>query len=779
MAKSVFSQKSELINKPRKKNADEGLSIGIFTLANSRGKPTKVNIRDLGRKFCMPDASLVRDRSKGMKTLITNMQLLLDNNQNKKTLLTKVQALKKYFRYADNLALPALSQATLKVYHAELSSKIKLFNNRKPFLFQHSDQDELGLTESGVNQHWTALTDILDACGLNTFELTGTLRVFSQGQKESFEAYSKDERDRFLNRVQDYFFGLAFPLIANKNTEPQTEITLKVNETTIVVKEDLDNDFRNCINNRVSLNSPFNQAMLAGYYLLSYYSAFNDSPLVEIAHPIRIENDFSTSISKRWYKVEANKWRANHGVSSKIGGSIVKGELAKTGLKFIQSLVALSKKYNHDKTGSLFYTLREGGTIGRFIIDDFRGCALEAKLFLTSSNKHLLADHLVSQFISVVTNGKIQQWKKVSIDGFRRASVKWVNTPKRQIYAPYLAFAAIHAISKKQLNIKGALSDLNISKLDDGSILVRFSREDESTGELICDEKYLEFINILQRYCRTIGPFKQRQKTPYLIPFGNKHEIKQWEGLAPRHLEKKLFNLGIRESDFYIKLNTSRLRETSAYIARLNNQDEITVSRILNNSFETSVKHYSEGNPDENKLILSEALQILEIISKNHSLHDAKQITKNKNNLSVLTLEEIAIRKGHVNAAGYFCEGGQKKPNEHYATARRAKKLGFNKNKLPCFQYDNCVECIHAKLVDDVQAAYKQLSFIDCLEESLLYYPETESRLKHKVKNMLRTLRISLSQKTQTEAFNLLLSKGRHPFFKDTSIIASLQLGVK
>jgi hypothetical protein len=82
--------------------------------------------------------------------------------------------------------------------------------------------------------------------------------------------------------------------------------------------------------------------------------------------------------------------------------------------------------------------------------------------------------------------------------------------------------------------------------------------------------------------------------------------------------------------------------------------------------------------------------------------------------------------------------------------------------KLPCAEYDMCYKCKSAKAVDEVQAVYKLISFINALKEVLDQFPDAKEEVFEKIDAYEYTLD-GASTSVYEEAIALFNKNGCHP----------------
>ena len=150
------------------------------------------------------------------------------------------------------------------------------------------------------------------------------------------------------------------------------------------------------------MDSAFNQAMSCGYYLLSFFTAFNTSQLLNLHHPIELEKNKTSE----FYKLKAYKHRANREVMAYVGGHI-----HKKSLEFIETLQALSLKYRQTNSGSLLYLIDKNGEPEMLTLASIQHANLENRLLLLSEQPQILIPYMInlhSDFMKTYLKGYIE-----------------------------------------------------------------------------------------------------------------------------------------------------------------------------------------------------------------------------------------------------------------------------------------------------------------------------------------------------------------------------------
>ena len=121
--------------------------------------------------------------------------------------------------------------------------------------------------------------------------------------------------------------------------------------------------------------------------------------------------------------------------------------------------------------------------------------------------------------------------------------------------------------------------------------------------------------------------------------------------------------------------------------------------------------------------------------------------------------EKQKKNKAKISPNGVTCNGQQRIESGKNSQYDTNNAMGI---KLPCTEYDMCYKCKSAKSVDDVQAIYKLISFIDALKEVLDQLPDAKEEVFEKIYAYEYTLD-GASTSVYEEAIALFHKNGRHP----------------
>lgn len=662
------------------------------------------------------------------------------------TLYNSFLRLKQYLVWCDKNSYYPFSETTWKQYHSHLWKLVLIGKSDQP-IWLLSEGQAAGIKESSAKIFFSNTEQALTWCGENAFQWGKQLRQLRSGKHQSYEAYSEKELPVILNRLSSYFFQLAIPLLSDN---PPDMISVEINQISFDVPVRVGNTKGQAKDTGLSVDTAFNQAMACGYYLLSYFTAFNTSQLTDLCHPIEWQEDKTGE----YYKLTGFKRRANKEVLSFVGG-----EIHKKSLQFIETLIALSLKHATDANSKLLYWLDRDGNQRSLSSTLLGHTELNSRLQLLSDNATRCVPYLMdiyTQFTETAPKGFVEFDEVKLVD---RTLIKRRKTVRRFYNRRVitLSFAILLAIIKANpknnsdaVDLKNIVLPLRMVR-EGQNLKVDFHYENDGQGSFYVDAQYEPFLARVEAYA-IFRERKQELGTQYLLPLCSKNDVTQWQGLAPSMAY--LADYGIRSGQFFVNLITSRFRETAAKLARRKaNRTELHISQILNNQYRTVLRHYSEGNHYDNQLIMSQGLSVIEKMSKGHSLELSKAEVAAELAIPAIKYDELIGSKASLNGVGVACFQQRQRPVESSnATTGQA-----------CFDYESCIKCQYAKLINDVEPLYRLLSFLECMEESWLYYPERFSRNLGKAVELYRkVISSSLSPNIIQQAQSKLDTEGRH-----------------
>ncbi|MBJ6958407.1 hypothetical protein JG654_19010, partial [Vibrio cholerae] len=119
--------------------------------------------------------------------------------------------------------------------------------------------------------------------------------------------------------TQLVFFSQATQLIAFKEENPEAPPPQCLED--IVVDRNNDRDITITLRGNEGSVSPFNQCMAAAYTLFAYYTAFNDTVIKDVRHPIKVITSKVEGRTSKTAQVRAYKSRASKDVKALFSGS--------------------------------------------------------------------------------------------------------------------------------------------------------------------------------------------------------------------------------------------------------------------------------------------------------------------------------------------------------------------------------------------------------------------------------------------------------------------------
>lgn len=667
----------------------------------------------------------------------------LDLGVTPSTIYNSFSKFKGYLIWCDDKRISPFCESTWRHYRSYVWELV-LAGRSNLSIWQRPEGQILGIKERTANYVVSTIEQALVWCEENVNEWGRQLRPFKNGKPESYEAYSDKELPIILNRLSSYFFQLAIPLLSD---ELPSKINVEILAHSFDVLINSPNIKGRAKQATLNYDTAFNQAMSCAYYLLSYFTAFNYSQLVELRHPIEWQQDKTTE----YYKLTAFKKRANKEVISFVGG-----EIHKKSIQFMETLIALSLKYNKASNGLFVYWLDNNFKPKGISSTLLRNSQISSQLMLLSDRVSTCLPYLLElhrSFIATGINGYIEFTNHKVIDRKLTKQNKKVTrffSRRTVILSMQLLYAIIHIHpqnKQKIVKLKGAVLPLIIARSGQ-DIKATIHYVDGTNVEVYIDSKYQQFLEDIKKFA-SVRQNSSSTKPRYLLPLGPAKKTLQWEGIIPN--TNYLNDYGIATGEFFISLQSSRFRETAAKLARRKaNRTELQVSQILNNQYRTVIKHYTEGNHYDNQLILAQGLSVIEAVSQGHTVKQAKEMVAVESNINLIKFEELTFNNATLNGIGVAC------------TDNKSTKKD-DSNNSPCFDYESCIKCKYAKLVDDVEPLYRLLSFLECMEESWLYYPGRFTQNIGKSIELYRKVIAENIPKSTFEAAQLKLdSAGRH-----------------
>jgi hypothetical protein len=705
----------------------------------------------------------------------------VDNGKSARTNASVYETFNQYIRFCDaaKVNVDPFSEVGYSKYagnDGELRYRIKVYKPSKK-LWERQHGDELGIKESSISTILGALRTALSWCGLPAELWKVQHRGFS-GEKTPTKGYSDANEQLLVSRLSELFFALALQLIAAKEgnltlpDELPVAIDLGGYREVIYISTSLKTNQgkQSKSGTSVRANAAFNMAMGAAYHLICFFTSLNDTNVRAIAHPIIIHTD-ERDKNLQTVEVSSFKARANKQVdgilTNETDESRIKFDVDKRdGVTFIKTLEKLSGLYGNDEEGAeLLFTLNKKGeesdTFNLVSINKF----LMSTLNLVSPYRASCLPWFKELFYAYRNHQQIEL--KTTINELGRMVVSKVIQPMKHKFrsthgANNISYCILSCYTNLQL--KGILLPLSYSEKDsEGNITISFKYRNGHDGRFTIPAVDKELIQDIEQFAIERAD-KQTVKKDIrlLLKKGSAKEApRDWQGINPI-ASNRISQWSIESNDYFISLQSSRWREmTSSQEYDDNNIGR--VHSILQNTLNTINKHYANGDPRLNQIILSQGIQVLEQLAKGSTVDEAKKYVAAKHAIPMLTHDEWLKKKkenkAKTNPNGITCNGQQSIESDKNSQRETNNAMGV---KLPCAEYDMCYKCKSAKAVDEVQAVYKLISFINALKEVLDQFPDAKEEVFEKIDAYEYTLD-GASTSVYEEAIALFNKNGCHP----------------
>ncbi|MGR5143545.1 hypothetical protein ACQKPX_17950 [Photobacterium sp. DNB23_23_1] len=772
MPKSPLAKNSKTVKHVRNSKNVVPLHLTIpYKAARSR-KVTEFDISHLLHLGTDSNDVKIDSRIPFLRSFCKKANQYVDNGRKASTVTNIYEALKPFIAFCDAVNVDPFSEAGYLKYagnDGELRHRIKMYSPSKK-LREMSHGDELGIQESTAAQITTTLRTALSWCGLPADTWATHHRGFS-GESTPIKGYSDAEEEVLVARLSELFFILAPQLIAAKkeNLSLPDELPVVVDlggyQEVISIKTSLKTQTHGPSKTGTSVKpaAAFNMVMGAAYHLMCFFTSLNDSDVQSIAHPITIHTD-ERDKSLKVVKVTSFKPRANKEVDAVLinqGFDVDKRD----GVKFIKTLETLSALYGGGEEGSeLLFTLNNQGE-------------KSSSFDLRQVNKHLMVElNLLSP-----TRAPCLPWFKELFYSYRnhrvielktekntlgRVLVSKISRPCAKLIATKGAKNAAYCILScyTDLPLKGILLPLTYSDKDaEGNISVSFKYRNGESHHFSVPAADKALIEDIEHFATELADKQDSKNYERLLLKRSNHRQapKDWDGISP--ISSHLMNTwSIEPNEYFISLQSSRWREmTSNQVYSVSGAGG--VQSLLQNLLQTVDKHYANGDPRLNKIIISQALQVMELLDEDTGLELAKEIVAAKLGITMLTHDEWKKvqeeERAKTNPNGIHCNGQQ-----NIAGGKNTQRETNNamKLQLPCAEYDMCHKCQSAKAVDEPQHIYKLISFIDVLREAVNLYPNAQEEVHERIAAFEFTLD-GASKDVYDGAMALFNKNGRHP----------------
>lgn len=764
MAKSKIAKQSKAVKHVRNNQNVVPLNLDIPYKGSQSTQAQQFDVSHLLHLGGNKENEKINSRAVFIRSFCKKAHQYVSNGKSAQSVTGYYESLRAYLAFCDALNVDPFSESGYLKYagnDGELRHRIKIFNPSKR-LWEYNHGDELGIKESTATSVLSLLRTALEWCGLPISDWARHHRAFS-GEKTPFRGYSDEEEKLLVTRLEALFFTLAPQLIAAKeNNTPLPEtlsliISLGLHEETVQIPTSLKVNAGVKGKNSTAVNtaSAFNLTMAAAYHLMCFFTSLNDSNIRQIAHPIDVktgERDKSMQV----VKVSSYKYRS----SSEVDALLVSESFdvdKRDGVKFIKLLERLSKLYGNGEDGSeLLFSLNNHSEVS----DDFNLTPLNNNLVNTL---HLLSPHRAGslpwfkELFYTYRNQQVIILKKV-VNHLGRTvvhkEVRETSKPKAGQGATNSAYCILSCYT--DLPLKGILLPLTYSEIDsDSNVTVSFNYRSGKTGYFKVPACDLTLINDIEQYAKEKADKQPRKYERLLLARTSRYIPSDWKGISPisASLMKRW---SVEPNHYYLSLQSSRWREMSSNQAYAEGGIQ-AVQSLLQNKRDTIERSYINGLPSLNKVILSQGIEVIENLFDN-DLEQAKDAVAKKRGIPMLTYEE-GEKKRKTNPNGIACDGKQVMIDGKNTQRETNYALGVD---LPCAEFDMCHKCQSAKAVDDVDAIYKLISYIDVFKAGLDMFPDSKGDVLEKIEAFECTLD-GASNDVFNEAMKKFTAQGRHP----------------
>lgn len=781
MAKSKIARQSEAIKHVRNAQNVISLNLTLPYKDSILAKPKQFDVSHLLHLGCNKESEKVESRTVFIRRFCEKANQYVSNGNSAYTTKVNYENLRAYLAFCDAVNVDPFSESGYLKYagnDGELRHRIKMYRPSKR-LWEYTHGDELGIKESTAPTTLSSLRNALDWCGVPASSWAVLHRVFI-GEKTPSKGYSDEEEKLLVTRLEELFFTVAPQLIAAKeNNIPLPEtlpfiLSLGEHEEVIQIPTSLEARNTHTSNSGTAVNSgaAFNLTMGAAYHLLCFFTSLNDSNIRDIAHPIKVHTE-ERDKSLQVVKVSSHKPRANKTVDALLVGEQFDVD-KRGGVKFIKLLERLSKLYGNGEDGSeLLFTLNNHANVS----DTFSLLELNKKLV---NHLNLLSPYRAGslpwfkELFYAYRNQQTITLKKVINHLGRTVVHKELKATSKTKAGQGMTNSAYCILScYTDLPLKGILLPLTYSEKDsNGNVTVSFKYRNGIGSFFKVPASDLAVIKDIEQYANENAD-KQPKKYERLLLAKNKSNTpKDWEGISP--ISAALMRTwSVEPNHYYLSLQSRRWREMTSNQAYAEGGIQAAQS-LLQNTKETLDRSYLNGLSSLNKVIISQSVEVIENLDDDTSLEQAKDIVAKRRGIPMLSHDEAKKKReeGYVktNPNGLTCNGQQVISDGKNTQRETNYALGIN---LPCAEFDMCHKCQSAKAVDDVEAIYKLISYIDVLKEILDMYPDSKGDIHEKIEQYEYTLD-GASDDVFDEAIKRFNTQSRHPRVSIDHAILSL-----
>ncbi|WP_348236461.1 hypothetical protein [Vibrio parahaemolyticus] len=781
MAKSKIARQAKSVKRVRNSQNVVPLNLTIPYKTSTSRKLEQFDVSHLLHLGCNKRSKKIDSRTVFIRRFCEKANQYVNNGKPVRTSVGFYESLRAYLAFCDAVNIDPFTESGYLKFagnDGELRHRIKKFNPSMR-LWEYNHGDELGIKELSATAMLSSLRKALDWCSLPVSNWALLHRGYSGG-KTPYKGYSEEEEELLVTRLSNLFFALAPQLIAAKeNNTPLPEalpiiIALGEYEEVVQIPTSLDVTWGSTSKNGTKVNNgaAFNLTMGAAYHLMCYFTSLNDSNIRDIAHPIVVHTE-ERDKSLQVVKVSSYKPRANKEVDALLVGEQFDVD-KRDGVKFIRLLERLAKLYGNAADGSeLLFTLNSNAGVS----DHFRLSDINKKLV---NQLHLLSPYRAGNlpwFKALFYAYRNQQ--TITLDkvvnhlgrGVVRKEVKSVSKSNAGRGATSSAYCILSCYT--DLPLKGILLPLTYSEKDsDGNITVSFNYRNGIGGFFKVPACDLALIKHIEQYANENADKQPQKYKRLLLAKSSNYGRKDWKGISP--ISAELMNTwSVEPNHYYISLQSSRWREMTSNQAYAEGGVQGAQS-LLQNTKETLERDYLNEDPLLNKVIVSQGLEVLQNLDDATNLEQAKTFVAKRRGIPMLSYDEWKkkLEKGNAktNPNGLTCNGQQVIGDGKNTQRETNHAVGVN---LPCSEFDMCYKCQSAKAVDEVEAVYKLISYIDVLKEALNMYPDTKGDIHEKIEQYEYTLD-GASDDVFDGAMEQFNTQGRHPRVSIDHVLLSL-----
>ena len=769
MMKSKIARQSKAIKHVRNNQNVIPLNLTIPYKDGTLRKPKQFDVSHLLHLGCSKENEKVDSRTVFIRRFCEKANQSVSNGNSAKTVVGTYESLRAYIAFCDAVNVDPFTEAGYLKYagnDGELRHRIKVFAPSKR-LWEYSHNDELGIKEVTAAMTLSSLRKALNWCSLPVSDWALLHRRFS-GELTPQKGYSEEEEKLLVARLSNLFFTLAPQLIAAKENNTPTLETLPIiialgeHEEVVHIPTSLDavGGVTHKNGARVNAGAAFNLTMAAAYHLMCFFTSLNDGNIRDIAHPIKVHTE-ERDKNLQTVKVSSYKSRASKEVDALLVGERFDVD-KRNGVKFILLLERLSKLYGNAEDGSeLLFNLNSDADKS----DKFHLKQINHKLV---NLLHLLSPYRVGnipwfkELFYSYRNQQAIKLKKVS-NHFGRSFVyrkaQAISKTKAGQGTNNSAYCIISCYT--DLPLKGILLPLSYSEKDsDSNITVSFNYRNGKGGFFKVPASDLELIKDIEQYANENADKHPKKYERLLLAKSSSYGLRDWEGISP--ISSSLVRTwSVEPNHYYVSLQSSRWREMTSNQAYAEGGIQVAQS-LLQNTRETLERDYLNGDPLLNKVSVSYGLEVLQNIEDESGLDQAKATVVKRRGIPMYSHDEWMKKRatGHVttNPNGLTCNGQQVMNSGKNTQQETNHAVGLS---LPCAEFDMCYKCQSAKAVDDTDAVYKLISYIDVLKEAFDAYPDAKSDIHEKIEQFEHTLD-GASDDVFDEAMKRFNTQGRH-----------------